>query len=147
MILEGLFFINDVDVFKTYGVYLCEDKPEDQTNYSALLRPSDGKALEAVNYPERNGETLPASIAVKREPRDVTLKLAIVANTSAEWFSRYRAFLDFIRAGWLTLRLPEIALTFRMHYKACKGYDHLTSFEGYVAGKIQITLREPEPTI
>lgn len=147
MILEGLFFINDVDMYKTYGVYLCEDKAEDQSNYSALLKPADGKQLEVVNYPELNGEILPSTISIKKEPRDVTLKLAIIAQSSSEWFSSYQAFLEFIRSGWLIIRLPEIAISFKMYYKSCKGYDHLTSFDNQIAGKIQITLREPEPTI
>lgn len=146
MILEGLCFINDIDIYKTYGAYLCEDKADDQTNYSALLKPSDGKPLEPVNFPERNGEALPGTISVKSEPRDVTLKLAIVADTVVEWFRRYKAFLVFLKSGWLSLRFPEMDLTFRMHYKACKGYDHLTDFDGYVAGRIQVTFREPDPT-
>lgn len=144
-ILEGLLYINDIDVYKRYGAFLCEDKQGDMSNYEELLKPASAKAIPSVSFPEQNGEETADTIVIKKEPRDVSLFIAIQADNVTQWFSRYNAFLAFLRSGWLNIRLTELDVVFRMYYKSCKQYSQLTSFEGSVCAQIKITLREPKP--
>lgn len=147
-ILEGLLFINDNDVFKTYGAFLTEDKAGDNTNYSALLTPPKMKAYTAVSFREQDGEKLPDKLTPAFEARDVTLQFAITGNGQAGFIHNYQAFLTLLKSGWLNISLPELGKTYRMYYKESTSYDQLTPLEGTtVAGKIKVKFREPVPTI
>lgn len=147
-ILEGLLFINDNDVFKTYGAFLTEDKAGDNTNYSALLTPPKMKAYTVVSFREQDGEKLPDKLIPAFEARDVTLQFAITGNGQAGFIHNYQAFLTLLKSGWLNIRLPELGKTYRMYYKESTSYDQLTPLEGTtVAGKIKVKFREPVPTI
>lgn len=147
-ILEGLLYINDNDVYKTYGVFLTEDKVGDNTNYSALLTPPKMKAYTAVSFREQDGEKLPDKLIPAFEARDVTLQFAITGDGKAGFVRNYQSFLDLLKSGWLNIRLPELGKTYRMYYKESTGYDQLTPLDGItVAGKIKVKFREPVPTI
>ena len=37
-ILKGLLYINNVDVYETYGAFLTEEKQGDTSNYDALMK-------------------------------------------------------------------------------------------------------------
>mgnify|MGYP005973247871 CR=1 FL=1 len=147
-ILEGLLFINDNDVYKTYGAFLTEDKAGDNTNYSALLTPPKMKDYTVVSFREQDGEKLPDKLTPAFEARDVTLQFAIVGNGQAGFIHNYQAFLTLLKSGWLNIRLPQLGKTYRMYYKESTSYDQLTPLdEVAVAGKIKVKFREPVPTI
>lgn len=147
-ILEGLLYINDNDVYKTYGVFLTEDKAGDNTNYSALLTPPKMKAYTAVSFREQDGEKLPDKLIPAFEARDVTLQFAITGNGKTGFVRNYQSFLELLKSGWLNIRLPELGKTYRMYYKESTGYNQLTPLDGItVAGKIKVKFREPVPTI
>lgn len=44
-VLEGKMFINGVDVWKEYGVFLVEKKRGDRNNLKAIMAPSDAAYL------------------------------------------------------------------------------------------------------
>lgn len=148
MILEGLLFINDKDVFKTYGAFLCEEKPGDNANYSALLKPAGMKPYTAVAFREEDGEKLPENLTPAFEARDVELQFAICGNSKADFVAKYTGFVTMLRSGWLFTYLPELSKTYKFHYLTCTEYSQLTPLdESTVAGKFKVKFREPKPTI
>ncbi len=147
-VLEGLLYINDQDVYAAYRAFLSEDQQGQHTNYSALLKPPAMKAYVAVDFREHDGEKLPEQLTPAFEPRDITLQFAIMADSKAEFVSRYSAFVAMLRSGWLEMRLPELNRTYRVYYQSCTEYSQLTYLDDdTVAGKFKVKFREPIPVI
>lgn len=147
-ILEGLLYINDVDVYKEYGVFLAEKAQDGHENYDALLAPSDTKEQTAVNIREEDGEKLPDTLVVTFKPRDVTLYFAVNAGSRAEFLKRRSDFLAFLRkgrGGWLDFHLPEAGRTFRFYLKSFPSWEQLAFGEEFSAARFQVTFREPKP--
>lgn len=147
MMLEGLLYINDKDVFKLYGAYLTEEKEGNFTNYSTLMKLPSMKPYTAVNFREEDGEKLPDKLTPAFEPREVTLNFAITAGSSTEFLTCYRAFATLLKSGWLNFYLPELEKTFRVYYQSCGDYEQLTTFgNGMVAARFKVKFREPNPS-
>ena len=147
-ILKGLLYINNVDVYETYGAFLTEEKQEDTTNYDALMKPSEVKEQEEVSIKERGGVELPAELIQSLKARDVSLKFAISAQDKASFLSNYMAFLEMLRKGnkgWLDVYLPELDMHFAFYYKSADKYKQLTDFDGQVMGRFTVVFREPKP--
>ncbi|GHT62753.1 hypothetical protein FACS189451_07860 [Bacteroidia bacterium] len=148
-ILKGLLFINNIDVYVGYGVFLAEKERNGHENYDALLKPSKTKEQVAINVREQNGEMLPAQLDVRFEARDVTLYFGIEAENRAQFLSRRTNFIEFLRTGsngWLNFRLTEIDKTFRFYLKDIPSWEQLTFEDSLSFGRFQITFREPNPT-
>lgn len=147
-ILNGLLYINDTDVYKQYGAFLCEDRSGDNSNYAALLQPAAMKAHKGVDFREQNGEKYPDTLTPALSAREVTLQFAIQAADTTAFLRQYAAFLAFVKSGWLNLRLPELERTFRMFYLSAMEYKQLTPLgNGDVAAKFKLKFREPQPFI
>ncbi len=147
MVLSGLLYINNVDVYNVYGAFLTEDQEGEHTNYNELQKPSSMKSYTSVSFREDHGEKLPDTLVARREPRDVTLYFAIMASSPTTFLSRYNAFVSFLQSGWLNIQVTELDRTFKMYYKSCSSYSQLTPIEGDVAARFKVVLREPEPSI
>lgn len=148
-ILQGLLFINDIDVYILFGVFLAEKERNGQDNYSALFKPSRTKEQVAISVREQAGEMLPAVLNVQFEARDVTLYFGIEADSRAQFLTRRADFIDFLRTGdngWLNFRLTEINRTFRFYLKDIPNWEQLTFEDNLSFGRFQITFREPNPT-
>jgi len=148
-VLEGLLTINGIDPYIEYGAFLTEDRPNEQKNYSSLLRPAAVKTQKEVSFREQNGVKVPDRIVQRWQARDVTLQFAVIAADKVEFMARYRAFIRMLQTGdngWLDFYLPELDKHFRMFYKEATDYKHLTDFEGEVGGKFYVKFREPQPT-
>ena len=147
-ILKGLLYINNVDVYETYGAFLTEEKQEDTSNYDALMKPSEVKEQEEVSIRENDGVELPDEIIQSLKARDVSLKFAISAQDKASFLSNYMAFLEMLRKGnkgWLDVYLPELDMHFAFYYKSADKYKQLTDFDGQVMGRFTVVFREPKP--
>lgn len=149
--LEGLVIINGRDIWKEFGVFLTEERRGGRENLTAIMAPAKVKGHVGVNIRERDGVKYSQVLSVANEERDVTLHVALVAGTRAEWLARYRAFISFLKkgdGGWLTVALPELALSMRMFYVSSSSYKPLTYLwrEGLQASRFKVTLREPEPS-
>lgn len=143
--LSGLLFINEQDMWTRYGVFLLEETAGETKNYSALLKPASVKAVKSVSYDEEDGERLPATIAPKLEPREVSLQVGILAPKDS-FSAKYRGFLQLLRSGWLQVRLPELGTTYRMLYLGASDYKQLTGLSDTLIGaSMTIKLREPQP--
>jgi hypothetical protein len=147
-ILEGLLFINETDIYVEYGAFLTEDKAGDNTNYAALLKPSAMKPYVAVSFREENGEKLPEELLPRWEARDITLQFAIIADNAATFKTNYKAFIVFLKSGWLDIDVPELDETFKMYFVSCTDYEQLTPVSATtVAAKFKVKFREPNPYI
>lgn len=147
-ILKGLLYINNVDVYETYGAFLTEEKQGDTSNYDALMKPSEVKEQEEISFKEKDGVELPAKIIQSLKARDVALKFAISADDKVSFLTRYQAFLKMLRTGvngWLDFYLPELDMHFAFYYKSAEKYKQLTDFEGQVMGRFSVVFREPKP--
>jgi hypothetical protein len=148
-ILEGLLFINDVDVYLQYGVFLAEKNRGGHENYDVLFKPSKLKEQVAINVREQNGEMLPANLNVKFEARDVTLYFGIESANRAQFLSRRAAFKEFLRAGnngWLRFALTEINHTFQFYLKDFGSWEQLLFEDNFSFARFPVTFREPNPT-
>ena len=145
-VLNGLLYINGVDVYDKYGAFLTEDAAGKNSNYSELLTPPKTKPYIAVNFREEDGEKLPDVLPNPAfEARDVTLYFAIVADAPVIFINRYYAFINFLKSGWLEIRLPELDKTYKMYYLECSGYEQLTPIDGQVVARFKVKFREPVP--
>jgi len=148
-ILQGLLYINNIDVYIQYGVFLAEKERNGHDNYDALFKPSKTKEQVAINVREQNGEMLPVALDVKFEARDVTLYFGIEAADRAQFLTRRSNFIEFLRTGsngWLNFRLTEINKTFVFYLKDIPAWEQLTFEDSLSFGRFQITFREPNPT-
>jgi len=151
-ILNGLLFINSVDVHLQYGAFLAEKNRNGHENYDALLKPSKTKEQVAISVREQNGEMLPATLNVQFEARDVTLYFGIEAANRAQFFTRRAAFKEFLRTGgssgngWLTFSLPEINYNFQFYLKQFGEWEQLALDDNYAFARFPVTFREPNPT-
>ena len=59
--LTGYMVINGKDAWTEYSAFLCEDRPEDSTNVTELLKPPEMKEYTAVDFRERNGRNCRSS--------------------------------------------------------------------------------------
>ncbi|MCS3181203.1 hypothetical protein NXU83_06595 [Bacteroides thetaiotaomicron] len=143
---EGLFYINDIDM-ATYGCFLWEENAGDHTNYDSLMKPPKMKEYTSVSYRELDGEELPETLLPRYEARDLTLKMAIVADTRTGWFGYYNAVIALLKSGWLTIRLPEIDRVMKVYMKEYTKYSQLTLLKntGQQIAGFTVTLREPKP--
>jgi hypothetical protein len=149
-ILNGLLFINGIDVFAEYGLFLTEDSASSYSNYSELLKTPKMKPYTAVAFREDDGEKLPDTLPDPAyEPRDVTLFFAILAESAADFFVKYLTFIGLLKSGWLEIYVPEInsrlAGLYRMYYLESSSYDQITPIDGKVAAKFKVKFREPVP--
>ena len=79
-ILEGLFFINDLDAYNTYGVFLSEENPGDMENYNSLMKPAESKGHTCVDFREHDGEKYPDKLVTALKSRDIELRFTLEAD-------------------------------------------------------------------
>ena len=147
-ILEGLFFINDLDAYDTYGVFLSEENPGDMENYNSLMKPAESKGHTCVDFREHDGEKYPDKLVTALKSRDIELRFTLEADDKTDFFARRKAFITALRTGtdgWLTLRLADIGQSFKVFYVSCSSWTQLTGFEGKVYASFKVKFREPLP--
>ena len=143
---KGLFYINDIDM-ATYGCFLWEENAGDHTNYDSLMKPPKMKEYTSVSYRELDGEELPDLLLTRYEARDITLKMAIAAETRIKWFEYYNAVIALLKSGWLKVYVPEIGRVMKAYMKEYSKYGHFTNMAstGQQIAGFTVTLREPKP--
>lgn len=143
---EGLFYINDIDM-AIYGCFLWEENAGDHTNYDSLMKPPKMKEYTSVSYRELDGEELPDLLLTRYEARDITLKMAIAAETRVKWFEHYNAVIALLKSGWLKINVPEIGRVMKAYMKEYSKYSHFTSLAstGQQIAGFTVTFREPKP--
>ena len=147
-ILRGLLYINDVDAYDTYGVFLSEKNPGDMENYNALLKPAESKGHTCVDFREEDGEKYPDVLKTTLKARDIELTFTIEAENKEEFFAKRKAFVSALRTGvngWLDLRLSDLDRSFKVFYISFSNWSQLTGFENKVYASFTVKFREPNP--
>jgi hypothetical protein len=145
-VLSGLLLINGTDVYDVFSAFLTEDSASAHSNYSELLKAPKAKPYVSVDFREDDGEKLPDALPDPAfESRDVSLYFAILTDTAASFLTKYSAFVNFLKSGWLNVSLPELDKIYKMYYLECSGYEQLTAVDGKVAAKFKVKFREPVP--
>lgn len=147
--LTGYMTLNGKDAWTTYFAFLCEDKREDNFNFGELQKPLEMKEYTVVDFRERNGEELPDVLPSPcYKARDVTLYIAVYASTLVEYNTRRTAFMEAIRAGWVTLKVKELSGTYRFYYKGVTDAKVLAdASDGTTIGCWKVKFREPKPGV
>lgn len=142
----GKLYINNLDAYTTYGVFLAKDRGGTYDNLSALMTPPPAKRHTTVDYRERDGEEVIVE-EVRFEARDVSLRLAMVTDDEQEFRTRYKNFIDVLRSGLLNVRVSEIGKTYRLYYLSCPGVVMRTRLRtsGKLAAMWTVKFREPKP--
>ena len=110
------------------------------------MTPPAVKPYTTVDYRERNGEEVDLSI-VRLEARDVSLRLAMVAEGEQDFRDKYRAFIDTLKSGLLSVKVTETGKTYKMYYLSCPGYVMKTRLRtsGRLLAVWTVKFREPKP--
>lgn len=151
--LKNLLYINDVDVYSWFKVFLAEEKVGDHTNMEALLKPSSLKANVAVDIREQTGEKYSADLKPVNQARDVTLHFLCHGDSKTDFLNNFQAFINFIKVGkngtgWLNLKVAELDTIFKLFAQECSEYKQLTYIsDDLVAARFSIKFREPQPAI
>ena len=142
----GKLYINDVDAYEEYGVFLCSDRSGVYDNLSALLTPPPAKSYVTVNYWEKDGEETEVE-QTRYEARDLSLRFALVADSEPVFTLKYRRFLEVVKSGWLELRVTETGKTYRVYYLSSPGLVMKTRLKttGRLLAIWTIKFREPKP--
>lgn len=153
-ILSGLVLVNNTDIWVKYGAYLTEKKKGGRDNMKAILRASKVKEHIAVNIREENGRKYPTALTVVNEEREVSLYFALVADSTTEWWQKYREFIQFLKQGsngWLDVKFPTLGITLRMFYLDCSDVEPLSDLwnEGKTkkASRFKVKFKEPNPIL
>ncbi len=146
--LAGLVIINGHDIWTDFGAFLTEEKKGGRENLTAIMTPAKAKSHVGVNIREHNGTKYPKQLVCRSEEREITLHFALFAKTKEEWLRRYREFIAFLKAGWLSVHFTELDLWMQMFYVDCSAYKSLTYLwkEGVQASSFKVTFKEPEPS-
>ena len=153
-ILSGLVLVNNTDIWVKYGAYLTEKKKGGRDNMKAILKASKTKEHIAVNIREENGRKYPTSLTVVNDEREVSLYFALVADSTADWWRKYREFIQFLKQGsngWLDVKFPTLGITLRMFYLDCSDVEPLSDLwnEGKTkkASRFKVKFKEPNPIL
>lgn len=158
-VLQGKVLINGTDIWTEYGAFLTEEKRGGIDNLTEILKASKVKSHVGVDLREQSGTNYADALTVMNEERDVTLHFAIIADTQAEWLTRYGNFIHLLKHGdhgWLSIKLTDLKyarngtltpLTLRVFYVDCVMMKPLTYLwkEGVHAARLKVRFKEPEP--
>lgn len=139
--MTGKLFINGLDAWTTWGVYL------EDGSYENLLAGEEMKPYTTNKSRSEDG----VSVSIKN-PRLETRSVNVVfcfTNKGAEFLTRYDAFLSVLRAGKvdgtkilpLEIKVPELGKTYRLIYEASSNLSQI----GLRIGKVAVKFNEPNP--
>jgi hypothetical protein len=134
--MKGELFINGHDAYETWGVIM------DDSSLSALMTPAANKEYISDESRLQHGRRMLTS-NVKKDARDLSLRLEIWADNRTAFYTRYSAFCSVLDSGVLHIKTKyQSGVVYKCIYQSCQQY---TQFRGKV-GKFALRLIEPNPT-
>ena len=142
----GKLYINNLDAYTEYGVFLAKDRGGTYDNISVLMRPPPAKKHTTIDYRECDGEEVDVS-GVRFEARDVSLRFAMIVDGEQEFRTKYKNFIDVLKSGMINMRVTETGKTYKFYYQSCPGMVMKTRLKttGKLAAMWTIKFREPKP--
>ena len=142
----GKLYINNLDAYTEYGVFLAKDRGGTYDNISVLMTPPPAKKPTTIDYRECDGEEVDVS-GVRFEARDVSLRFAMIVDGEQEFRTKYKNFIDVLKSGMINMRVTETGKTYKFYYQSCPGMVMKTRLKttGKLAAMWTIKFREPKP--
>jgi hypothetical protein len=129
----GQLYINDKDVFATWGAYL-EDGSE-----NALLLPAPNKEYASNKARSQHGKQVFRS-SPRKDERDIILYFCLAASTRDEFLTKYEAFTEELDTGMVTMRVPSLKKVYKLD---AISYQDLGFYD--CTGKFAVKFNEPNP--
>ena len=129
-------FINGYDAYDTWGIIVTT------TTVSELMTPAGQKALVSNKSRLEDGKRV-ITRNPRKEDREVTLNIQMVAKTQEQFLANYASFCEELAKGRLVIRTkyqPDVY--YRMDYISCSQYSEFM----FGIGRYTLRLNEPDPT-
>lgn len=131
----GNLYINGKDAFAEYGASMGDGFLD------TLLLPAPLKEfVENKSRLDNGKEILHDNPRV--DERDVTLTFFLEGATPEDYRAKYRAFVEQLLKGKISLRVPATGETYRLTYRASSGY---AGNRRYTFSKISVKFNESNP--
>lgn len=128
--------INGYDAYTKWGIIVST------TTVSELMTPAGQKALVSNKSRLEDGKRV-ITRNPRKEDREVTLNIQMVAKTKEQFLTNYASFCEELAKGRLVIRTkyqPDVY--YRMDYISCSQYSEFM----FGIGRYTLRLNEPDPT-
>lgn len=145
MDLSGFYYIDGKDLWTAYNVFV-ESGSDDFLQYPGK------KESITHDWMDSNGVDVDLS-RYFLEPRDITLRCAIIVDTPDQFWQKYTGFIaDLTQPGTRRIEVAEFgSRSFNVHYKQCSDFTRFTRLKDEetikVACKFTMVLVEPVPQL
>ncbi|TXK52396.1 hypothetical protein FVR03_01380 [Pontibacter qinzhouensis] len=139
----GAYSINNKDLHLTYGIIV-------ESGSDTFLQIPKAKPFYRYDWGDENGVEIDHSEPNRFEPRNATLYLAILANTEAEFWTNYRAFIaEISQPGVQKLYIGEARREFYIKYESPGTFRRYTPLRGgyKIGAKFSVNFLEPNPSM
>lgn len=128
-----------IDTFTQWGVSFTE------SSLSAMAAPAPNKQpVENKSRIEHGKRVITNTKYVRKDERDITLEMHIVATTKTQFWENYNRFCEeVLDYGFLEIRHSHTPLkVFRLTYESCSQFSEFME----ELAKFALRLNEPDPT-
>lgn len=139
--LPGYWFLDGMDLWNSFGM-LIESGTDD------FLKFPEKKESITHDWQDADGEDVDLSRYFFKD-RDITLKMAIIADSPEDFWAKRNAFLaQWAQPGTHRLTITEFGQSFYVYYKICSSFSRFTRIKDtdMIACKFTIVINEPAPT-
>ena len=139
----GQYRIDGIDLYLIYGITIASGSND-------LLRFPERKESVEHDWSDRNGIDKDTS-RVFFKARDISLECNLIANSEADFWAKYNAFLGMLaQPGERRLEVAEFNANYFLIYIKCDSFTRFTRIKenpGKIACKFTTTLRELKPQV
>ena len=132
--MEGDFYINNKDAWKTWGANMGDSFLEN------LLTPPPAKSYVTNKSRAEDGKQVLYNNP-RLDERDVQLTITIEGSTLSEYLQRYESFLNEIANGEILLKVPILTRVYKLYYSSSP--SQVVGRLGF--GKFIFSFNEPNP--
>ena len=133
--MTGECFINNVDIWTTYGASLVD------SSYENLLLPAPPKELTENKSPLTNGKTVIMPATRKVDEKDVQVSIDITGTSRTNYLSNYSALLTAL-SGAVAFKVVSLMTIYNF---TVKSYVSLSAAVGLTSSILVIRFNEPNP--
>jgi len=133
--MTGECFINNVDIWTTYGCSLSEG------SYENLLLPASPKELTENKSPNNNGKDIIMPVSRKVDERDIQVTFDVSGTSRANYISNLNGLLSAL-SGAVALKVISLSTVYNL---TVKSYVSLSASVGLTSCLLVVRFNEPNP--
>lgn len=139
--MTGDFFINNTDVYTTYGITPLKGY------LNSLLEPLVPKEPLSIEFEANNGDEVYIPDGTRPvEAREIDIPVALVAADKTDFFTKKAAFETLLLSPELILRFVNISEQYYCYYKSFTAYSQLEALgTNRVSAKFTLKFMEHNP--